>query len=288
MFNTHTKCLLCNSNNLIALKNYQKNYLVKCSDCGFSFCVRIPSEEELLNHYKKYNRGGSISPITLKRYIDLLSGFEKYRKTNNLLDIGCGDGYFLALAKTRGWNVYGTEYTDEAVSLCQTKSIHIHKGKLDPNNYKDLFFDVITSFEVIEHINNPQEEIENIKKVLRSKGLFYFTTPNFNSVSRFYLKEKWNVIEYPEHLSYYTSGTINKFLTISGFKKIRLITTGININRFKNSLDETDTASVINTEEQLRQKSEHLFLYKAAKISINAILNLFKAGDSIKAFYQKK
>ena len=119
---------------------------------------------------------------------------------------------FFEIASKRGWEVYGTEYTKDAINICKSKGINIQEGKLNPQNYLVEEFDVITSFEVLEHINNPIEEISNFYKILRKGGLVYLTTPNFNSVSRFYLKSDYNIITYPEHLSYYTTRTLKNYL----------------------------------------------------------------------------
>ena len=217
----HHNCLLCNSANQIELPKYRESFLVRCSACSFVFCKKIPTTEELTNHYKKYPSNRVISPITVKRYHELLDTFEHYRKTNKILDIGCGDGHFLKEAQTRGWQVYGTEFTEHAYEIGKQKGIIMHKGILNPKNYTAGDFDVITSFEVIEHINNPRPEVATINSLLRSGGLFYFTTPNFNSISRFISKITWNIISYPEHLSYYTSTSMNSFLKKFGFKKIK-------------------------------------------------------------------
>lgn len=292
MYQTHQNCLLCNSTDLIELPKFSGDYLTKCRKCSFVFCKRIPTTQELLAVYKGYPRNHNISLITIKRYHELLDVFESYKKTNKILDIGCGDGYFLREAKNRGWQVYGTEYTDDAFEIGKQKGIIMHQGILDPENYNANEFDIITSFEVIEHINNPQPEIHNIKKILRPGGLFYVTTPNFNSVSRFLAKKAWNIICYPEHLSYYTTGSMNRFLKNEGFKKVKIETTGISLNRLKVSYDiknqNTGSENKVSTDEGLRQKSETNFLFKTMKNSVNFVLNLFKIGDSLKGFYQKK
>ena len=145
----NTSCLICNSENLSDLERHSKNYLTKCKSCGFVFCKKNPTLIELTNYYKQYTRGGVISKITIKRYDELLDEFEKYRKTNNILDVGCGDGHFLEVAKKRGWNVFGTEFTDEAIDVCIKKGIKMHKGVLACENYSENEFDIITSFEVI-------------------------------------------------------------------------------------------------------------------------------------------
>lgn len=286
----HTECLICRNQSLKKLQGYDAAHLVKCKNCGFVFSECIPTERELIEHYESYGRNDYLSEITIKRYEEVLDTFEKYRKHNRILDIGCGIGYFLEVAKERGWEVYGTEFTDQAVAICNDKGINIQQGVLNVDKYDEGFFDVITSIEVIEHINNPIEEVENISKILRKGGVFYFTTPNFNSLLRYKLKSEYNVICYPEHLSYYTPKTINRLLKNQGFRKKRLQTTGISITRLKTSqkISEQKFISKESDDEKIREKIEGNKLLEIAKKLANRTLTLFGVGDSLKGLYQKK
>ncbi len=290
---SHLKCIICGSTKLVSMPKYAKHYLNQCFHCSFVFSNQIPTHDELITHYEKYPRTNSISAITIKRYNELLDKFEVYRQTNNILDIGCGDGFFLEEAKKRNWNVYGTEYTDIAVTICNTKGINTQQGKLDSANYNASFFDIITSFEVIEHINNPIEDITHCNTILRKGGGIYFTTPNFNSLSRLYLKNTWNVIEYPEHLSYYTKNTLKRLLNQNNFKTVSFESTGISISRIIKSkyAGESTSSNVINTsfnDEFIREKTETKWIYKMAKKIINSTLTLFNVGDTLKGFFIKK
>ncbi len=282
-----TNCISCGSNNLADLSDYKHAFLVKCKNCSFVFCKKEASVQELTAHYHNYPRYSVLSPITEKRYNELLDILEPFKKTNNLIDLGCSSGLFLECARKRGWNVYGTEYAEECITYCAAKNIKVFKSDKLPSEFFNLKFDVVTSFEVIEHINTPNEEIEFVKKILRKNGAFYFTTPNFNSISRFLLKEKWNVIEYPEHLSYFTSNTIHRLLQKHGFKKQFLITTGISLSRFKQSIgkDDVNRTTNQNTDENLRGNIEKNFLLRWAKNSLNFLLNTFKIGDAMKGLY---
>lgn len=286
----HKQCLICDHKQLKDLQEYSASYLCKCGKCGFIFAKKIPTMKELEDHYGTYGRNDYLSPITIKRYNELLDEFEKYRSTNRILDVGCGIGYFLDQAKKRGWEVYGTEYTEEAVSICQSKGISMQKGKLEPSNYESGFFDIITSFEVLEHINNPQEELQNFHTILRKGGLVYLTTPNFNSLLRYRLKSEYNVICYPEHLSYYTPKTIHKLFRKSGFVKKRIQTTGYSRTRLKTSLSKSDQEFISETsdDEQMRNRIEGNPLLKFAKSTINWGLTVFGVGDSLKIRYEKK
>jgi 2-polyprenyl-3-methyl-5-hydroxy-6-metoxy-1,4-benzoquinol methylase len=279
-------CLLCGSENVFALPGYERHQLVKCPSCEFIFCRPIPSIDELKTHYESYPRANSISEITIKRYNELLDSFEKYRKTNNMLDVGCGDGYFLEEAAKRGWRVFGTEFTDEAIAVCTKKTIHMTKGAIQAESYESGFFDVVTSFEVIEHINNPVEETRIYKTILRSGGLLYITTPNFNSISRLMLGPRWNVIEYPEHLCYYTRSTLKRLLMQVGFEPKEAHTTGVSISRFRRSTN--GDASIGNrADEAMREKAENNMVYLLLKRSINFLLDLSGKGDSLKATFVK-
>lgn len=288
--NKFNNCLLCNSVSIQPLQGYEKDYLVKCRDCGFVFCQRIPTSDELNTHYNKYVRGNSLSEITIKRYEELLEKFEPYRETNNIIDVGCGDGFFLQVAKQRGWNVYGTEFTDKAVEVCSAKGISMIKGPLNPANYSKDFFDIVTSFEVIEHINNPIDEILKFKTILRHGGIAYVTTPNFNSVSRDLLKGKWSIIEYPEHLSYYTASTLKKLFTGNGFEKVKVSVSGISVDRIRQGFRAGKSSSPASSgsDEGIRRKAESSSFYKFAIKTLNKFLDFTSKGDVLKGTFKKR
>lgn len=214
----------------------------------------------------------------------LLKKFEKYRVNNNIIDIGAGDGHFIARAKNNNWNAFATEFDDKSVELCRQKNVIVHQGKLNADNYNTGFFDVIFSSEVIEHINNPIEEIKSFHKILRKDGLVYVTTPNLNSISHKLLKDKWNIFHYPEHLCYYTPKTLQKLFRDNGFKKLSIETTGFSPQRFYQSLGNKQAGK---NDEGLRNKTENKFIWKALKNSINAFLNITKTGDAMKGMFVK-
>lgn len=285
----HTTCLICNSTLLIDLPDYQKDALSQCSSCKFVFSKWIPTSEELEKHYEGYGRNDYLSPITIKRYHELLDKMESFRKTNRLLDVGCGIGYFLEVAKERGWEVYGTEFTDRAVEICSQKGIYIQKGALKDASFDLEMFDVITSFEVIEHINNPQEELPLFHQYLRAGGLVYVTTPNFNSLLRYRLKSNYDVICYPEHLSYYTPKTLSRVFKQHGFIKQKVETTGISLSRLKNGTSgvSQQVISPTSTDEKLRISMEEKRHLRLAKKMANRTLTFLGVGDALKGWFVK-
>jgi 2-polyprenyl-3-methyl-5-hydroxy-6-metoxy-1,4-benzoquinol methylase len=290
LFNKHSNCLVCGNSQITNLNGYEKAFLVKCSNCGFVFSERIPTNEELNFYYSNYGSNFYCSDLTIKRYNEILDKMEPFRQTGRLLDIGCGIGFFLDEAKKRSWEVYGTEYSERLIGLLREKGITIHDGQLNSENYEEGFFDIVTSFEVIEHINNPTSELKQIATLLRKGGLVYLTTPNFNSLLRRRLKIQYNVIKYPEHLSYYTPKSLSRLFHLNGFKKLQVETTGISLTRLRTSQGTSAQkfVSASSDDEKLRQQMDEKWYLGAAKVIVNKMLTLLGSGDSLKGWFIKK
>ncbi len=278
-------CPLCASVELKKLDGYSSAFLTRCVRCSFVFSGRRPTDSELQDHYGKYPRANAISGITVKRYNELLDRLESFRKTANLLDVGCGDGHFLDVAKNRGWNVYGTEYTAEAVNICEAKGIKMFQGSLPTGPFDMAEFDVVTSFEVIEHVQNPLQEARAMFMLLRPGGACYLTTPNFNSVSRRLMGPRWNVIEYPEHLGYFTRSTLKRLFVDCGFKYMKGSSTGFSLDRARAGLSR-QTANP-GMDESFRQQMESNVAISSLKNLANFVLNISSTGDSLKVLFIK-
>ena len=290
MIDQHSSCTLCNSKKVDLYKGYESPALFKCADCGFVFTKDIPSSEALIDYYSSdYDRTSYFSPITAVRYMQLLESFEPFRKTNKILDLGCGYGFFLEIAKKKGWDVYGVEITQEAVEHCEEKGINMFKGEVKNVPFEPNSFDIIVSIEVLEHLNNPVEHVKKIHELMRSGGLHYMSTPNFNAYLRYKLKGNYDIIGYPNHLSYYTPRTLKKLFIQNGFKVKKMETTGISLTRLKTSKGKSNQEYVSETsdDEMLRYRTEKAPVLKFIKWSLNIILNLFKLGVTLKGSFVK-
>ena len=289
----HSSCIVCSSKDIRPLRGYYNQHkLVKCNDCTFVFIEKVPSTSEVENHYSMYSYGseGYLSPSTVSSYNSLLDEFEPFRKTGKILDVGCGRGWFLIEARKRGWEVFGTEISSAALDICHKAGLEVKAGVLDPADYDHNSFDIITSFEVIEHINNPHQQLQSINRLLRKGGLFYCTTPNFNSLLRYYLKTDYHLIAYPDHLSYYTKKTLNRVLKMNGFKPMKFLSTGLSITaikRAKNLIKENFTHHT-SVDEQLRRGIDQKWYLMTMKKITNTLLTLTNTGMSLKGYYRKE
>lgn len=286
---THRPCPQCRSLQHRLLRPFAHAHLGRCRSCGLVFTTWEPSDGELAAYYGSYPVVSSVSPVTLLRYDELLERFAAYKRTGRILDVGCGGGLFLAQAIKAGWQAHGTEYGARQIAACQALGIAITEGALDPADHPAEGFDVICSFEVIEHVVHPAREVEHMLALLRPGGLLYITTPNFNCVARRVSPATWNVASYPEHLNYFTPRTLHRLLRAKGLSRSWLITTGVSIARWKtrrNGTKEVRT-NAHRTQEAFRVQLESKPHLKLAKRLANALLDLFNAGDSMKAGYIK-
>lgn len=253
------------------------------------FSAWWPTDLELTSYYSGYPAVTKVSDVTITRYNELLDRLEPYRKTGNLIDVGCGAGLFLQQADLRGWNIHGTEFGQRCVEECRKRNVPIIEGPMDPNNYQAGSFDVVCSFEVIEHLTEPRAEIQRFRQLLRPGGLLYVTTPNFDCLARRLAPADWNVANYPEHLMYFTAASMDRMLRAEGFQKRWTSTTGFSIYRWK-IRKQTGTegrAEAMAAQEQMRTAMETRPLWRMAKSTINATLNGLRLGDSLKAAYVK-
>jgi 2-polyprenyl-3-methyl-5-hydroxy-6-metoxy-1,4-benzoquinol methylase len=282
-------CPVCGGRRLVPLRAFRRAHLARCRQCGLVFADRRPSDAELAAHYGGYSRADYDSPITRRRYRELLAGFEPYRRTGRILDVGCGIGFFLEEARDGGWEAHGTEYERRAVEIVRAKGLSCAQAPIGPDAFEPGSFDVVTAFEVVEHVGDPRAEAAAIAAALRPGGLLYLTTPNFGSLSRRLLRGRWSVVSYPEHLSYFTPSTLAAWLARAGFVPVRVTTTGVSLARLRRGLPSpagSGAGAAQRSDEGLREQIEGSRALRTAKRAVEAALGATRTGDTIKGRFE--
>ncbi len=255
------------------------------------YAFRQPTAEELASTYGDYPVIPALSPLTRQRYLELLRAFEPFKSTGRLLDAGSGSGYFLDTAMACGWQAYGSEYDPQVVEACRRRGIHMQQGLLNPANYEAGSFDVITSFEVLEHLVDPARELAHFTTLLRPGGVLYLTTPNFNALARHIGRDRWNMLNYPEHLNYYTGRSLSRAISRAGLIPGRCRSTGISIMRIRNAMVPVEKAQKNhdpgNMDQVLRTRLEGNPVLRWLKSAVNGVLSATGQGDSLKIFCRK-
>ena len=201
-------CPICNSQkkNIVIIKFGIK--IFNCLNCNVDYSSKKPkdfsdlySTEDYKNHtVKVYDKSRKYKIQRFgKERIKIL---KKYKKKGNLLDFGCGSGWFLELAKNH-FDSFGIEFSDQLREILNEK-YSIKAFKDFTHVPKGLKFDVITAFDVIEHLEDPIFFLKTIRKYLKTNGIALIYTPNKNSLGFNYLKYYNNLLCPPSHLFYFS------------------------------------------------------------------------------------
>jgi len=215
--------------------------VVHCQECHLELVNPLPTIETMQENYQKEMIGseretGLHSNYILERqkriksysklYHSRLSLIESlYPDKGNLLDIGCGAGFFLNCAKERGWNCHGLEILPEYIKYARENFAleNIRLESLDESlTYDANTFDVITLWDLIEHLRNPLDCLKKIHQVLKPGGLLVMWTPNVKNA--IFLKEDWTGYKILQHFYFFSGDSLNNMLEKAGFKVVWLKT----------------------------------------------------------------
>jgi 2-polyprenyl-3-methyl-5-hydroxy-6-metoxy-1,4-benzoquinol methylase len=199
--------------------------IVKCSQCGLLYSNPILKNNKIYELYKESKFDYDVELENLKEtYGYYLKKVEKLIPSKeNLLEVGCGNGFFLEKALEMGYkNVYGIEPCDEAIKKAPliVKNNIIPEG-FDKKYFKDNFFDVICIFQVIEHIVDVDKLLEGCFKCLKKGGVVLCISHDVDSFSSKMLKDRCPIIN-NEHIYIFSKKTIQKIFLKKKFKVIEI------------------------------------------------------------------
>lgn len=152
---------------------------------------------------------------------------------DRLLDVGCGSGRVIALARTRCRAVHGCD-----VALAAARAGCAHGGHgicADLNEglpYRDDSFDAVTCLEVIEHVLDPARLLAEARRVLRRGGTLLLSTPNIRYVRHVARLVVWGQFPHTSqddfvwgggHLHYFTRGDLGRLLGAAGFTRVEFV-----------------------------------------------------------------
>jgi SAM-dependent methyltransferase len=136
-------------------------------------------------------------------------------KNKKLIEIGSGDGQFLKMFSDKGTDVLGFEPSKTFFNLALKRGLKMKNEYFNSNsNINDNFYDAVISRQVFEHLNNPNEVLENIFKKLKFGGVGLIEIPSFEKS----LKENRYYDVFLDHKCYYTKKTLSHLLNKNGFE----------------------------------------------------------------------
>ena len=144
-----------------------------------------------------------VKNIALKNKLELINSFEPSKGA--ILDIGAGTGDFLSVAGNNGWKTVGVEPSDKAKAIAKSKGVSFVEktSELDNNS-----FDVITMWHVLEHVPNLDEQIKELKRLLKPTGTLIVAVPNFKSFDAKHYGQFWAAYDVPIHFWHFSKQAI--------------------------------------------------------------------------------
>ena len=223
------------------LAQYRKDQLFSelkytaCKDCGHVYINQIPDQDiidDLYSNYYSYPSPlkGEFEPARDNHFINIFkkvfNPICRKRNLENVLEVGCFDGYILYNLKKKGYNVTGCDPSIGA-DIGKSFGINIQKENFSPEHFiKDgNFFDIIISRHFIEHTSEPENFILGLEKILNNNGLLIIETPNIQHFLQKGLLEVFSL----QHITLFTSKSIEYLLNQAGFKVIHTETTPDNL-----------------------------------------------------------
>ena len=144
----------------------------------------------------------------------------KKRNGMRLLDVGCSNGAFISAAQTLGIKAEGVEPAAAPAQAAVESGLKVHQGFLQDIHLANASFDVVTLFEVLEHIKDPLSLMKECHRVLSQGGLLVIRTGNTDSWSARFMKNRWeyfSITEHGGHISFFNPVSMLKLAQRSGF-----------------------------------------------------------------------
>jgi SAM-dependent methyltransferase len=133
-----------------------------------------------------------------------------------LLDVGAYTGVFVEIASQHGWDAWGVEPSRWAVQRARARGLHVVQGTLDTANLPAGHFDVVTMWDVIEHLTDPRQALEDAHRLLTPNGLLVVHTIDIESVSARLMGPRWPWLM-EMHIYYFSRRTLRAMLDKCGF-----------------------------------------------------------------------
>jgi 2-polyprenyl-3-methyl-5-hydroxy-6-metoxy-1,4-benzoquinol methylase len=206
-------CPICKYESSFYCSKDRANYF-KCNACGTIFQNPLPTLQEMMDYanaeyddglYKEYLQANDLKYETFEyRLNKVLEAFKKQdhsKASPTILDVGCSNGRFIEVANRNGIDAWGLELAENAIAAAAPATrARIYHG--DANNIESVGkkkFDIVTAFDLIEHLFDPFSFLTNLHKIITENGLIVVTTPDTSSLPRMLMGKNWPMLQPFQH-----------------------------------------------------------------------------------------
>lgn len=224
-------CTLCGAISTEIYLIHPSGYrLLRCASCLVVFLDIKVSQSELKSFYGEGYFVGS-GEVGYGDYLAMIGGLQKTFEVRlgrirgevggvppRTLDVGCGPGVFVCLARQKGWSCIGTELSEYASGVAVKKfKIPVVRSNFADGPFRTSAFDLVTLWDVIEHLDRPAHAIGEIRRILTPEGHVFLTTGDVRSRFASLSGRFWHLYNLPEHLFFFSRDSIRRLLEGNGF-----------------------------------------------------------------------
>jgi SAM-dependent methyltransferase len=225
-------CKFCQGTSIKILFSKRNFQYGQCQDCGLifiypqlssDFLARVYNDSHVRDFYFEeilldFNETHQI-PIFEKRLGQIRFHLDRTCSGRLLLDVGCAAGNFITLAQAQGWQTVGLELNQTYVNYAQQeRHLDVRNCSVDDFVGQGELFDVVTMWDVPEHLYDPIGTLKQVGKLVNPGGILATTTISHNCINARLLGKDWRYYSPPDHVYSFTPKLIEQILEIAGFE----------------------------------------------------------------------
>jgi 2-polyprenyl-3-methyl-5-hydroxy-6-metoxy-1,4-benzoquinol methylase len=216
-------CPVCDGTGFEFLFERGGESFVRCHGCGLVMINPRPRRERVKAIYDQHYSHGYIIKSQAKlrrarRWVDRIR--RRYVPSGRWLDIGCSAGFVVKAATEAGFDAHGID--PEAAAIRYAREVlglaNVACAKLEHCDYRNGTFDVITLYDVIEHVDDLDALVERLRRLLHPAGVIEIRTPDVGHLRVPAALWRWNEIKPAEHLHYFSRATLARLLARHGLE----------------------------------------------------------------------
>jgi 2-polyprenyl-3-methyl-5-hydroxy-6-metoxy-1,4-benzoquinol methylase len=211
--------------------------LARCRSCGLAYVTNPPTPEELERFYSfasGYHVGFRDDPEEIaNRFALARSQYEvvsrHHPSPGRCLDVGASAGFFVKTAVDHGWDAHGIELSSDTSQLARERyRVDVTSTRLEDAAFEPSSFDLVTLWDVIEHLPQPQDTMRRVAALLKPGGFAALITPNLDGCfarASFKVAKRlhyWPAVEPPAHLSQFSTASLSALLERAGLQPVEV------------------------------------------------------------------
>ena len=239
-------CRVCGALRSSASFVVGENRVLRCEECTHVFVDAVYTSESIQQMYESYEAIGTdqyfsgIDREVLSNFDAYLTRCREYLSSGSpqprLLDVGCGTGAFLERAQKAGFLCEGIEICKPLADIAvRNVGCPVHIGLLSGLDLTECSFDVITMYDLIEHLPEPASDLRKVHKWLKPGGILFVLTPNDDALLRriarlvFHgsfrkIDRPMRVLYHKHHLSFFSTRSLARLVEGCGFDVVNVET----------------------------------------------------------------